>query len=144
MADKERYVIKVEGKLVEVSPEVYYAYFRMDRQERGQEEKKQRNAVVSYDALDTEEMTGADAIPDLIVPSLEQQIMTREIYDALRRAVEALPKAERELIKAIYFEGMTEANYAKVSGMSQTGVSYRLRKILSKLKLLLDIMGSFC
>ena len=144
MADKERYVIKVEGKLVEVSPEVYYAYFRMDRQERGQEEKKQRNAVVSYDALDTEEMTGADAIPDLIVSSLEQQIMTREIYDALRRAVEALPKAERELIKAIYFEGMTEADYAKASGMSQTGVSYRRRKILSKLKLLLDIMGSFC
>lgn len=144
MADKERYVIKVEGKFVEVSPEVYYAYFRMERQERGQEEKKQRNAVVSYDALDTEEMTGADAIPDLIVSSLEQQIMTREIYDALRRAVEALPKAERELIKAIYFEGMTEADYAKASGMSQTGVSYRRRKILSKLKLLLDIMGSFC
>ena len=144
MADKERYVIKVEGNFVEVSPEVYYAYFRMERQERGQEEKKQRNAVVSYDALDTEEMTGADAIPDLIVSSLEQQIMTREIYDALRRAVEALPKAERELIKAIYFEGMTEADYAKASGMSQTGVSYRRRKILSKLKLLLDIMGSFC
>ena len=73
MADKERYVIKVEGNFVEVSPEVYYAYFRMERQERGQEEKKQRNAVVSYDALDTEEMTGADAIPDLIVSSLEEK-----------------------------------------------------------------------
>ena len=144
MADKEKYMIKVEGKLVEVTPDVYYAYFRMERQERGQEEKKRRNVVVSYDALDTEGTTGAEAVPDLIVPSLEHQIISREIRDTLHQAVDALPKAERDLIKAIYFEGMTENDYAKVSGMSQTGVSYRRRKILSKLKLLLDIMGSFC
>ena len=144
MAEKEKYIIKVEGKFVEVTPDVYYAYFRMERQERGQEEKKQRNAVVSYDALDTEETTGVEAMPDLIVPSLEQQILTQEIHDLLHRAIDALPKAERELIKAIYFEGMTEDDYAKVSGLSQTGVSYRRRKNLSKLKSLLDTMGSFC
>ncbi len=144
MTDKEKYIIKVEGKLIEVTPDVYYAYFRMERQERGQEEKKQRNAVVSYDALDTEETTGTAAMPDLIVPNPEQQLITHEIRKALHRAVEALPRAERELIKAIYFEGMTENDYAKASGMSQTGVSYRRRKILSKLKLLLDILGSFC
>ena len=27
-------MIKVGGKLVEVTPDVYYAYFRMERQER--------------------------------------------------------------------------------------------------------------
>ena len=32
MADKEKYVIKIQGQLVEVSPEVYYAYFHMERQ----------------------------------------------------------------------------------------------------------------
>lgn len=42
MADKEKYVIKIQGQLVEVSPEVYYAYFHMERQERWQEEKQQR------------------------------------------------------------------------------------------------------
>ena len=35
MAEKENYVIRVEGNVVEVSPEVYYAYFHMERQERG-------------------------------------------------------------------------------------------------------------
>lgn len=39
---------------------------------------------------------------------------------------------------------ITSDKATKASGMSQTGVSYRRRKILSKLKLLLDIMGSFC
>lgn len=138
MADKEKYIIKVEGKLVEVTPEVYYAYFRMERQERWQEEKKQRNAVLSYDALDDGETVGMEAIPDLITPSMEETAMTKEIQEKLHRAVEALPKAERELIQAIFFDGMTTREYAKQSDLSQTGVSYRLRKILSKLRIFAD------
>jgi len=98
---------------------------------------------MSYDALDTEETVGAESMPDLVTPSLEQQIVTREIYDALHRAVDALPRADRELIKAIFFEGLTEQQYALDSGTSQQGVSYRLRKILSKLKMFLNFMGSF-
>ena len=79
MAEKENYVIRVEGKLVEVSPEVYYTYFHMERQERGQEEKKQRNAVVSYDALDSDETVGLETMPDLISPSLDDLMMMREL-----------------------------------------------------------------
>ena len=52
MADKEKYLIKIQGKLIEVSEDVYYAYFHMERQERTQDEKQQRNDVFSYDALD--------------------------------------------------------------------------------------------
>ena len=143
MADKEKYMIKIEGKPIEVTQDVYYAYFRMERQERGQEEKKRRNAMVSYDALDTEETTGAETMPDLIVPSPEQQIIAQEIREALHRAVDALPRSERELIKAIFFEGLTEQQYAEASGTSQQGGSYRLRKILSKLKMFLNFIGSF-
>ena len=142
MADREKYMIKVEGKLVEVTPEVYYAYFRMERQERGQEEKKQRNEVMSYDALDDGDMVGMESIADLTSPSVEEAAMTREIYEKLHRAVAALPKAERELIQAIYYDGFTEKEYACFSGLSQQGVSYRLRKILSKLRNFMDFMGS--
>ena len=143
MADKEKYMIKVEGKLVEVTPEVYYAYFRMERQERGQEEKKAYNKVVSYDALDDGETVGAEVVPDSTTPSMEEAVMTREINEKLHRALDALPKAERELIQAIYFDGFTEKEYAVSSGLSQQGVSYRLRKILSKLRIFMDFMGSF-
>ena len=143
MAEKDKYIIKVEGKLVEVTPEVYYAYFRMERQERSQEEKKQRNEVLSYDALDNGETVGIEAVPDLTSPSMEERAVTREICEKLHRAVDALPRAERELIQAIYFDGFTEKEYAVSSGLSQQGVSYRLRKILSKLGTFMDFMGSF-
>ena len=99
--------------------------------------------MVSYDALDTEAMSGVEAMPDLVVPSLEEEIITREICDAIHRAVDALPKGERELIKAIFFQGLTEQQYATSSGLTQQGVSYRLKKILSKLKLFLNFTGSF-
>jgi RNA polymerase sigma factor (sigma-70 family) len=144
MADKEKYIIEVEGKLVEVSEDVYYAYFRMERQERWQEEKKQEHGVVSYDALDTEETVGAEAIQDMTATSMEERAVAKELNERLHHAVAALPKAERELIRAVYFEGQTEREYAEMAGLSQTGVSYRRRKILSKLKLFLDFMGSFC
>ena len=143
MADKEKYMIKVEGKLVEVTPDVYYAYFRMERQERWQEEKQQGHAVVSYDALDDGETVGVEVVPDLTTPSMEEAVMTREIHEKLHRALDALPKAERELIQAIYFDGFTEKEYAVSSGLSQQGVSYRLRKILSKLRTFMDFMESF-
>ena len=143
MADKEKYMIKVEGKLVEVTPDVYYAYFRMERQERWQEEKQQGHAVMSYDALDDGETVGVEVVPDLTTPSMEEAVMTREIHEKLHRAVDALPKAERDLIQAIYFDGFTEKEYAVSSGLSQQGVSYRLRKILSKLRIFMNFMGSF-
>ena len=92
MADKEKYMIKVEGKLVEVSSEVYYAYFRMERQERWQEEKQQGHAVVSYDALDDGETVGVEVVPDLTTPSMEEAVMTREIHEKLHRAVDAFHK----------------------------------------------------
>ena len=101
MADKEKYMIKVEGKLVEVTPDVYYAYFRMERQERWQEEKQQGHAVMSYDALDDGETVGVEVVPDLTTPSMEEAVMTREIHEKLHRAVEDLPKTEREMIHAI-------------------------------------------
>lgn len=94
MADTEKYMIKVEGKLVEVSPEVYYACFRMERQERGQEEKKQRNNVMSYDALDTTGTVGAETFPDLIAPSMEDVTLTNEINARLHH--EAMDPREYE------------------------------------------------
>ena len=144
MADKEKYMIKIQGKLIEVSEDVYYAYFRMERQERWQDEKKQEHEVMSYDALDNSETTGAEAVQDMATPSMEELAIAKELNERLHHAVAALPKAERELIRVIYFEGQTEEDYGKRTGMSQTGISYRRRKILSKLKMFLDIMGSFC
>lgn len=143
MADKEKYMIKIQGKLIEVSEDVYYAYFHMERQERTQEEKQQRNEVLSYDALDDGETVGVENIADFSTPSMEEQVIAKELYKRLYHAVSALPRKERELISAIYFEGKTEREYAKQQGCSQNKVFKQRVKTLSKLKMFLDFIGSF-
>ena len=52
MADKEKFFIPIEGKLIEVEENVYIAYYKMGRRERYLEERDQDNGVLSYDALD--------------------------------------------------------------------------------------------
>lgn len=143
MADKEKYMINIQGKLIEVSEDVYYAYFRMERQERTQEEKQRRNEVMSYDALDNGETVGMENIADVSAPSMEELVIANEMRDRLHHAVAALPRNERELIRAIYFEGKTEREYAKQQGCSQNKVFKQRVKILSKLKMFLDFIGSF-
>ena len=143
MADKEKYMIKIQGNLIEVSEDVYYAYFRMDRQERWQEEKKQDHDVVSYDALDNGETVGAEAIQDMNSPGMEELVIANELKERLHNVVAALPKPDRELIQAIYFEDIPVSDYAKRVGLSHRGINKQRKRILSKLKMLLDIMGSF-
>lgn len=143
MADKEKYMIKIQGNLIEVSEDVYYAYFRMDRQERWQEEKKQDHDVVSYDALDNGETVGSEAIQDMNSPGMEELVIANELKERLHNIVAALPKPERELIQAIYFEDIPVSDYAKRVGLSHRGINKQRKRILSKLKMLLDIMGSF-
>ena len=143
MADNEKFYIRLHGKKIEVSEEVYYAYYRMERQERWQEEKKQEHDVVSYDAMDNGETVGAEAIQDLGTPSMEELAIAGELSERLRHIVAALPRAERELIQAIYFVDIPVCDYAKRIGLTHRGVNKQRKKILSKLKMLLDIMGSF-
>lgn len=142
MADKEKYLIKIQGKLIEVSEDVYYAYFRMERQERWQEEKKTEHHVLSYDALDDSEMLGIENVVDVTAPTMEEIAAVHEIRDKVRHAIALLPKAERELIRAIYYEELTERAVAESAGVSQNKIFKQRQKALARLRLLLDIAGT--
>ena len=142
MADKEKYFIPIEGKLIEVAENVYVAYYTMDRRERYLEERDRDIGVVSYNTIDSQGIDGESGLQDVVTETIETIALANELRNQLHRCIAALPKAERELIHAIYFEGMTEAEYASKAKMTQSGISRRRKKTLSKLKKLLNIMGS--
>lgn len=143
MADKERYYIPIEGKLIEVEENVYVAYYKMGRRERYLEERDKANNVYSYDALDKDGMKGEEMFRDPAIDSLEEISLSKELLFQLHRCIEMLPRAERELIHAIYFEGLSDTKYAERIHKSQAGISRKHKKILSKLKMFLNYMGSF-
>lgn len=143
MAEKERYCIPIEGKLIEVEKNVYVAYYKMGRRERYIEEKEREHGVVSYHAINGKGIDGESGLTDVLVESMEDVAIAKELCDQLHRCIAALPRAERELIHAIYFEGLTEEAYAQKAKLTQSGVSRKRKKTLSKLKMFMDIMGSF-
>lgn len=67
-----------------------------------------------------------DAPERIVLKTLENQ--------ALYHAVLALPKTDRRLVRALFYEGKTEQEYAKELGVSQQAVHKRKARILGELK----------
>ena len=137
MADK-KYYIRVPEALVEVSEDVFKTSRYMDRHFQTLEEKDARNRVFSYDALDTEDMLGAELFPDPSSSNIEDQVIASMMAAKLRRCIALLPEEDRKLIRAIYYEGVSEKDTGKLFGISQRAVRKRLHQILRKLQILID------
>ncbi len=80
MAEERKYRIRVDGILVDVSKEVYRAYYSIERHTRTLDEKDIRNGKVLYSDLDTDELLGEDMIPDMTSERVEDSA----IYSILR------------------------------------------------------------
>jgi len=129
----ERY-IRVRGKLVAVTEEVYLAYYRQDRKARFSQEKDQNRGVVSFHNLDTDEMNGEDAIPDMTTPSVEDMVEGKLMAEYLHRCLALLSEGERTLLEKIYFSGMTERQAAQSLAVPQKTLHDRKVKALCKLR----------
>ncbi len=74
-------------------------------------------------------------IDDVNVP--ENIFMTKLVMLEVQNAVNDLPAKEKDLIVAIYYERLTESEYAARICVTQQYVSKSKKKILKKLKLFL-------
>ncbi len=73
------------------------------------------------------EFIDTENTPDLIVEE-------RLLHEHLTRAMSSLSKIEKKLIYAIYFEGLSEREYAQRCGTSQPAIHKMKHRILKKLK----------
>ena len=141
MKENKQYVIKLDGKLIPVSEEVYLEYYRSDRHARYLEEKDARHGVVHYSDMDTDELNGEDMIPDLNAEQPEDKAVHKILLERLRACLDLLTDDERGLVDALFFsnngDGMSERDHAKISGIPQQTINYRKVKIIGKLKKLL-------
>ena len=139
MAEQEKYYIRVpHGPLVEVAEEVYRAYHQEERRGRTLEEKDQRNGLVSYDGLDTGELTGQEMIPDRESANVEDTALHKVMLGRLRRCLAQMDGPERELIQALYFEGLSEREFGKKTGIPQRTINDRKQRTLRRLKYFLE------
>lgn len=57
--------------------------------------------------------------------------------ERLRAAIQKLDANQREMVQAIYFEGVSVNDYAARMGVTQSAISHRLQTVKKKLKKLL-------
>ena len=135
----KKYVIRIQKRLVEVEKTIYYTYYGMKRKEKTLWEKDERNGVFLFSNLDTGETTGEEAISDSNAPSIEDIVVEKLMVENLHCCIKLLDQAEQELINALFFQCLSEREYAKLIGISQKGINKRRTKILSKLRKLMKI-----
>ena len=138
MAEQKKYYIHVPGALVEVAEDIYFAYYQEKRRGRTLREKDERNGAISYDGLDTPELSGQEMIPDRDAVSVEDAAIANILRGELRRCLALLDEPDRQLIHALYFEGLSEREYAKRVGVPQRTINDRRHRALRKLKKLLE------
>ena len=138
MAEHKKYYINVPGALVEVSEGVYFAYYQEKRRGRTLREKDERNGAVSYDGLDTPELTGQEMIPDRGATSVEDAAIANILRDKLHRCLALLDEPDRQLIQALYFEGLSEREYATEAGLHYMTVHNRKARLLRQLKKMIE------
>ena len=139
MAEKENYYIRINHQqLVEVTEEVYRAYYQEERRGRTVEEKDQRYGLTSYDELDTVELTGQEMIPDRGSVSVEEAAFASIMYGRLHRCLALLDEPDRRLIQAIYFEGLSERKFAAGAGLHYMTVHNRKVRLLRQLKKMIE------
>jgi RNA polymerase sigma factor (sigma-70 family) len=65
-------------------------------------------------------------------------VITHVMYEKLHCSLDKLSQAEKQLIQALYYEGLSEREYAARIGISQKGVNKRKHAIQKKLRKMLE------
>lgn len=139
MAEKRRYKISINGRLVEVSKEVYTCYYRMGRRERYIEERDFAHGKTLYSQLDNGETTGEGMLPDFNAIPVEEIVIGRIMADRLRSCLLLLTVGELALIVKRYYEDRSQSEVAAESGISQSKVCRKEKLILAKLRKMLEV-----
>lgn len=139
MAEGKECYIRVRGALVSVTPDIYHVCHQTKRQAKTLYEKDERNNLVSYDGMDTEDTLGVETISDPSAPSVEDIVLNKMYRERLRYCLSQLTETEQSLVYALFYEEETEREYADTLGISQNAVNKRRHKVLAKLRRLMKI-----
>ena len=131
-AVRDKYIINLNGQKIEVSQEVYYAWYGGERQERYQEEKDTDNDVKPFSALGPEDTDILEVLAgeDDVQSETESCMIREEIASALGQ----LPSEDQELILALYWREIPRSRIAREKGVTEGAIRKRERRILGTLK----------
>lgn len=144
MSEKIFY-IKVGGRKIAVSEEVYLEYRRsIDREKYFMKDLKQGRVIVDQESMTVTYIPGREISYESLLeadwdfPSTdrpaEDTLIRAQLMEKLEEALHILSDEEMELIQELFYLERTEREAAKLFKVSQNTVHYRKNKVLEKLK----------
>lgn len=149
MKDREKYYIPVEGQLIEVTKEIYETYYYHRRKEKYfMYEMKAGRVRIDKETGEKKFLPSLEDSYDRLLESdkqfddkwvnVEDQILWKLTLEKLYAALHTLSEEEAEIIRCLYYECIGETDLAKQYGIPRTTLKSRKKKILNKLKDLME------
>ena len=133
---KDKLFLPLYGMIMEVSEATYIEFYQMQRRQKYIDERSKDNKDISYDSLTTDEFNGADILVD-DSENVEDQAIRNVTAEEIRFIISMLKPSDQELIQAMFYEGLSERQYAKRCGVNRNAIHKRKSRILEELKKIL-------
>lgn len=150
MKENKKWYIVIGDERVEVSEEVYHAYWHYTEKERyfmvklkqekfvsSQEEETATFFPSREDSFERLQERGI-SFPDTTTPTPDRGIDRSELYAILYRAISTLSNEEVQLIQELFYLEKTEREVAELLHTAASTINYRKKRVLAKLKKLLE------
>lgn len=134
----DRFMIPVHGMLMEVSKEAYESFYREKERIRYLQKLDRDAGLLSLEAFGSERGSIEELLP-AEVSDIAALVAESLMLDKLRECLRLLSDDEMELIHALFYEELTEREYAWRKGVYHNAIHKRKARILAKLKKLLEI-----
>ncbi len=133
----DKLFIPVQGCLIEVVREQYTDFYRDKERWRYLQKLDTNHKLLSLEGFTDSEGNVIDFIVDEAV-DVAKTVVHAVMVDRLKAALPLLSGSEQALIKAIFFEGLSEREVGLRLGITQSVVNKRKSKILAKLRKILE------
>lgn len=127
--------IYVHKMLMEVTEEEYKDYYYEIERNRYSKKVLNKLSVISIDELETQDKL--DIIKDNNI-NIEQDFINKISKRKLHNALLTLNDDELQIINELFFNNYSIRNYAKKTNILHTTLYYKLKRILIKLKKVLE------
>ena len=127
--------IYVHKMLMEVTEEEYKDYYYEVERNRYSKKVLNKLSVISIDELETQDKLRFIEDDNI---NIEQDYFTKVTKKDLNKALLTLTDEEKQIIKNIFYNNYSIRNYAKKTNILHTTLYYKIKRILIKLKKVLE------
>lgn len=132
----KKYTLLVGKRRIPVTQEVYKAYYHCRDREKYLDKLTEENNI-SLEGC-AEKGISVEYIIATAEDSMEDAIILNEMIAKMLRCVQMLDGSDRKLIVELYLYSKSERQMSRETGVPQRTINDRKRKILSKLKKLME------